>query len=253
MKRYGKPEPKKSMLDPQRRPDTGYGAGVPAEPLKDAGRNYRKEEGRLSPKSFFVIVSGGERTERMYFKIISRQDRFRRIKIEFISDAKQLYPKGLLETAKQRQAHYESSREDEPDRIFIVSDVDHFMNELLEIKPECEKFDISLIISNSCFEVWLYYAFYPAISNFKPPEKKEHISRSFRQWMPSNINPGDAIFHIHHNIKTARKHYEEDENGIPVLFSTNMFLLAESLLPCINDELEKLIEEKRQKMEQYKV
>jgi len=31
-----------------------------------------------------------------------------------------------------------------------------------------------------------------------------------------------------------------DKNGIPTLFSTNMFLLAESILPFVNKELDLL-------------
>ena len=31
--------------------------------------------------------------------------------------------------------------------------------------------------------------------------------------------------------------YEMDENGIPVLFSTNMFMLAKELKPLIDSEL----------------
>lgn len=216
---------------------------VPFVPIKDAGRNYRKEEGVLSPKSFFVIVSGGEKTERLYFKIISNQDKFKQIKIEFIADAKQLNPKGLLETAIYKQEHYKTSQENKPDEIYIVSDIDDFMSELLEIKPNCENLNIPLIISNSCFEIWLYYAYFDfeQIIAFVVPENKLQISKSFRRWMPSSINPVKAIFNIEQNIKNAKIHYEEDENGIPKLFSTNMFVLAEKILPLIDSELKKLI------------
>ena len=220
---------------------------VPISTIKDAGGNYRKDEGTLSPKSFFVIVSGGEKTERLYFKIISNQDRFERIKIEFIADAKQLNPKGLFETALYKQEHYKTSQENEPDKIYIVSDVDDFMSELLEIKPNCKKMNIPLIISNSCFEIWLYYAYSEQIVGFAKPENKSQISKSFRRWMPGNINPVKAILSIEQNIKNAKNHYEEDENGVPKLFSTNMFVLAEKILPLIDSELKKLIAENEQK------
>jgi len=215
--------------------------------IKDAGENYRKEEGILLPKSFFVIVSGGEKTERLYFKIISNQDRFERIKIEFIADAKQLNPKGLLETAIYKQGHYKTSQENEPDKIYIVSDVDDFMSELLVIKPDCERLNISLIISNSCFEVWIYYAYFENVTGFILPENNLQISKSFKRWMPSNVNPTKAILNIEQNIKNAKAHYEEDENKIPKLFSTNMFLLAEEILPLIDRELKRLIAENEQK------
>jgi hypothetical protein len=153
----------------------------------------------------------------------------------------------LLETAIYKQEHYKTSQENEPDKIYIVSDVDHFMSELLEIKPDCEKLDIPLIINNSCFEIWLYCACFEQIVGFTVPENKSQISKSFRRWMPSNINPIKAILSVEQNIKNAKIHYAEDENGIPKLFSTNMFVLAERILPLIDSELKKLIAENEQR------
>jgi hypothetical protein len=250
MRSYKKANPEKSVAQPRQR-EAVASEDIVAVSVKDAGQNYRKEDGILLPKSFFVIVSGGEKTERNYFKIISNHDRFRRIKIEFISDPGKGNPDRLLEVAKYKQEHYQSSQEKEPDKIYIVSDVDHFISELLRIKPECEKLNIHLIISNSCFEVWLYYAYFKEITEFVIPGNKLKISRNFRQWMPHSINPTQAIFKIHTNIFNAKANYVEDTNGIPALFSTNMFLLAEALLPFIKDELDILIAENIRKSKEY--
>jgi hypothetical protein len=251
MRSYEKSNPEKPVLEQQAAKKE---IDVAEISIKDAGINYKKEDGILSPKSFFVIVSGGEKTERLYFKIISNQEKFGRIKIEFVADPNQLNPDGLLKTAKYKQEHYKSSQEDEPDKIFIVSDVDHFISELLRIKPKCEKLSIPLIISNSCFEVWLYYAYYSnsQIKAFPIPADKLKISKDFRQWMPKNINPAKAIFNIEQNIEFAKVNYEEDENGIPKLFSTNMFVLAESFLPLVKDEMAVIIAENEQKKLSYK-
>jgi hypothetical protein len=245
MRSYTKSQPEKSVSEPKPQNKAVQIATTVA--IKDAGRNYKKEEGIKSPKSFFVIVSGGEKTERLYFKIISNQDNFGRIKIEFVADPHQLNPTGLLETAKYKKEHYETSRQDIPDQIFIVSDVDEFMNELLDIKPPCDDSGISLIISNCCFEVWLYYAYYEKIQGFTVPENISQISKEFRRWMPTNVNPTRAIFNISQNILNAKSHYEQDSNGIPKLFSTNMFVLAELLLPLIDTEIKKMIDKNAQR------
>ncbi|MDR1130084.1 MAG: RloB family protein [Prevotellaceae bacterium] len=208
MRSYEKSNPEKPATVPAQKPVDKTEAPSPVS-IRDAGTDYRKTDGFLLPKSFFVIVSGGERTERLYFKIISNQDKFARVRIEFIADPKRLNPKGLLETAKYKQEHYKTSQENEADRIYIVSDVDDFMSELLKIKPECDTLNISLIISNSCFEIWLYYAWFNEIAGFTVPENKSHISRSFRRWMPSHINPKRAIFNIEQDIKNAKKHYKK--------------------------------------------
>ena len=245
MRTYEKPNPEKpALFSPQKFVDE---KAVPfVEPIKNAGKNYQKAEGILSPKTFFVIVSGGEKTERKYFQIISNKDNFGRIKIEFIADPKQLNPDGLLETAISKQERYKTSQEDTPDKIFIVSDVDHFYNDLVRIKPKCEKADISLIINNSCFEIWLYYGkFNNKPVDFVIPADYLKISRYFKTYLnrkvKGGVNPMYAIFDILVATQNAKNNYEKDANSIPKLFSTNMFLLAEDILPLIDIELKKLI------------
>jgi hypothetical protein len=237
MRSYEKSNPEKPLVE-QIRQKIVKEEKLFVDSVKDAGRNYRKEDGKLLPKSFFVIVSGGEKTERNYFKMISNHDKFQRIKIEFIADPQQLNPDGLLETAKYKQKHYQLSQEDKPDKIFIVSDVDHFMSELLRIKPECENLNIQLIISNSCFEVWLYKN---KPDDFKIPEDYLKISQSFKTYLGNKVKGGldsrKAILDISANIQNAEINYHEDKNGIPLLFSTNMFILAKALLPFIVEKL----------------
>jgi hypothetical protein len=250
MRSYEKSNPEKPLANPIR-PKTAGDKKPSIVSIKDAGLHYQKAEGKLPPKSFFVIVSGGEKTERKYFKLISNHDKFHRVKIEFIADPQKLNPDGLLETAKYKQGHYQTSQEDEPDKIFIVSDVDHFRSELLRIKPECKKLNIPLIISNSCFEVWLYYGkFDHKPIDFKPPDNAKKTSQSFKTYLGNKIkggiDPRKAIFDIFANIQNAKANYEEDASGIPKLFSTNMFLLAEFLLPFIQQELQKLMAKTRQ-------
>jgi hypothetical protein len=256
MRSYEKSNPEKSVAQPQPSKIT-VGEASSGVLVKDAGQNYRKKEGVQMPFTFIVIVSGGEVREKNYFKKISDQNRFRQIKIVFIAEPSKLNPAGLLETAKCKQQHYQTSQEGEPDKIFIVSDVDHFMDEISQIKPECKRLNISLIVSNSCFEVWLYYGkFDRKPDDFEIPEDILKISQTFKTYLDKKvkggIDPRKAIFDIEKNIKNAKSNYTEDENGIPELFSTNMFLLAESLLPYLRNDLQKLIEETSRKTKSHK-
>jgi hypothetical protein len=256
MRSYEKSNPEKPVLK-QIQHNNDVVIATPTGNIKDAGVSYRKEDGLKSPKSFFVIVSGGEVRERNYFKIISNHDKFGRIKIEFIADPNRLNPDGLLETAKNKQERYRTSQEDEPDKIFIVSDVDHFINDLLRIKPECEKSAIKLIVGNPCFEIWLYYGkFGEKPIDFIIPQKRLEISKLFKAYLnrkvKGGINPITAIFDIETAIQNAENIYEEDENGIPKLFSTNMFQLAEQIFPFIKTELEKIIAENQTRKHSFK-
>jgi hypothetical protein len=220
--------------------------------LDNVASDYLKTSKELIAKAFFVIISGGEVREKDYFTILSRHDNFKRIKIEFIADPNQLSPKGMLNLAKYKKEHFLSSQQintENPDRIYLISDVDEYMGELLEIKPECKKEQLHLIISNSCFEVWLYYACRSTTPTFPIPEKIETISWKFKEWLPTiikgGINPTKAVFNIHQNIESAKANYKEDAHGIPELFSTNMFELANDLLPLIEPELLNLIEKNK--------
>jgi hypothetical protein len=49
------------------------------------------------------------------------------------------------------------------------------------------------------------------------------------------------------SIALIMRRYEKSNSEKPKLFSTNMYLLAASLLPFIQDELQKLIEENNQR------
>ncbi|MDR0605253.1 MAG: RloB family protein [Bacteroidales bacterium] len=254
MRSYEKSHPEKSTLE-QKQQSNDTGIVTSSFTVKDAGRNYKKEDGVKSPKSFIVIVSGGEVRERNYFIRISNENQFKRIKLDFVAAPRQAA--NYLDRAIYKQEYYASSQEDEPDRIYIVSDVDNYMNDLLNIKPKCEQRGIHLIISNPCFEIWLYYGkFNGNPVDFNIPQDNSKISQAFKTYLgqkvKGGVNPKNAIFDINDAIKNTKSVYQEDTNGIPNLFSTNMFRLAEDILPFIDSEVKRMINEKNQKETEHK-
>ena len=205
-------------------------------------KGYSKAESWRTPKTFYVLISGGEKREKDYFKMLLSGDKFKRIKLSFEVDAKRLYPEGLLQTAIDKKKYYASSQEDAPDHFFIISDIDHFYNDLVKIQPQCTKEHIELIMSNPCFEIWLYYGREKnPPKDFVIPTDRLKISQTFKTYLGTKVkggvNPKKALFDIKSAIDHAEKHYEKDDNGIPKLFSTNMFVLASQLLPLIDKEL----------------
>ena len=100
---------------------------------KALSKGYSKAEGWRIPKTFYVLISGGEKREKDYFKMLLLSDKFKRIKLSFEVDTKRLYPEGLLQTAIDKKEYYASSQEDAPDHFFIISDIDHFYNDLVKI------------------------------------------------------------------------------------------------------------------------
>jgi hypothetical protein len=87
------------------------------------------------------------------------------------------------------------------------------------------------------------------LPSFKIPTDYLKISSKFKGWLPSAIRGGikttRAILNIYQNIENAKTNYKEDKNGIPELFSTNMFELAQDLTPLIEPELTNMIVENK--------
>lgn len=217
---------------------------------------YIKPEATKFPQALFVIYSGGTEREKDYFRLVDKNAAiFSFIKIRFIGNpdfeagGKPAIMRIAIEQTKESQ---EAANEENPDRdkYFLLTDVDHFEQFLPEMKQECKDNGIELIISNSCFEVWLYYAEREdRCVGFEIPADKLEISSKFKTWantkVKGGLKPTKAIFNIKQNIANAEKNYVE-KNGLPTLFSTQMFRLARNMVPYIDDGLERLKNTNRQ-------
>ena len=213
---------------------------------------YTKPEATLQPKAYLIVFSGGTEREKNYFYLIKHNPLlYPDIKVDFFADPN--FEKGgkplITSFAIGKVNEYrESASVDNPDSYWLLTDVDHFEQFLAEMKTECDKNGIELIISNSCFEVWLYYAEKAdKCLGFEIPDDKNKISSAFKTWADTQIKgglkPRKAILMIEQNIANARANYSE-KNGFPTLFSTQMFYLAEKMLPYVKDGNEKILGEK---------
>ncbi|MGL5563110.1 MAG: RloB family protein [Tannerellaceae bacterium] len=206
---------------------------------------YTKGDAFENPQTFIIIVSGGEVREKDYFKHISTS-KFPNIKVEFIAEPTN--PLGLVYVAMcQCEKYIVSQSLEAPDHYYLISDVDHFYDDLIKIKPACKALNFDLIISNSCFEVWLYYSRTDdKFSRFVKPDDPLKISSAMKSFLnediPGGCNPAKAIFNIWENIENSIKNYEVDNNGIPQLYSTNMHELAKAILPYIEADLVSILE-----------
>ncbi|WP_029902299.1 RloB family protein [Prevotella sp. 10(H)] len=226
----------------------------------ESPNGYYKSEGTID-QSLFIIISGGDKRERDYFHVFKGEDirsikRFPRIHIKFISkDGQGLHPKQMLDKAIE----VKSSKRTEilTDKYFLVTDVDEFRNDILKIIPLCKQENLELIISNYCFEIWLYYG----KSSTKPikyiiPADKSKCSQEFKKFVHEESNGGidsrKAIFDIENAIKNSETNYEEDEEGIPHIFSTTMHKLAKEMFIFIGDDLKKYIAAQKEKEENFR-
>ncbi|MBO4597081.1 MAG: RloB domain-containing protein [Bacteroidaceae bacterium] len=209
---------------------------------------YTKPEAFKTPQALFVIYSGGTEREKDYFHLILRNpDLFPFVRIAFHAEPnfdEGGKPSIINFATEQTKEYQESASKENTDSYFLLTDVDHFENFMSEMQRDCDASNITLIISNSCFEVWLYYAEKSdRCDGFEIPQNKLEISSAFKTWANTQIKgglkPTKAIFNIERNIANAKNNYVE-ENSFPTLFSTQMFRLAEQMLPFVNDGLVQL-------------
>ena len=238
-RRYAKPDP--IVRDVVAPPDQEVQEQGTAEalPQKEATK-YSKAENVLLPVAFIVVFSNGEVREKRYFQWMMHH--CERLKIEFFSHP--VSPDDLLVDVKAKKSEYDKTAGAEtPDAYYTVTDVDHFYNDILRSKAGYEKEGIKLIISNPCFEVWLYYSQRDdRFEGFVAPKDRLKLSQAVKRFLnetiPGGVNPAKAVFDIKENIANAHKNYGEDEMGVPVQFATNMFILAGEVLPYLEKDLE---------------
>lgn len=141
----------------------------------------------------------------------------------------------------ETKAYRESASEDQPDQYYVVTDVDVFMPHIIAFKPRLESQGIRMMVSNPCFEVWLYYSKRTdKFEGFVAPANPDALSsavKTFVHTQTGGVNPTKALYDIETNITNARATYAEDASAIPSLFSTNMFVLAERIQPLLQSGL----------------
>ncbi len=210
---------------------------------------YRKEEGVLSTSLVFVL-SGGEKREKDFLKELIRQRNIHSLRVAFMSEERQgLQPYQMEERWKKIQSAGEFKigvqlyHLDATDKVYLLSDVDEFYDQLVKILATNSNEQMGeWIISNPCFEVWLYYCYLNNPEKDLECLKSESIrtrSKKLKSLGPKlklgGLNPCQAFEHMTTGIRNSRMHYDVDENNIPVLFATQIHEMAEYLIEIMND------------------
>lgn len=205
--------------------------------------NYSKGKGFETPYVFLIIFSGGTVTERNYFSpILNNPKQFPTLILRFETD--DIILKGneprIFSAAYAMQNEYAKSEvKGNPDKYFILTDVDTFMPAIRKHKPLCKARGITLIVSNPCFEVWNYYSKYTdKFTNFTPPAESAKLSHELKIFVHTRTKPQikekTVLYDLATNISTSIANYKENTDGLPDLYSTNMHLLGSDLLSHVN-------------------
>ena len=224
--------------------------------------SYTKSEGMLS-YNIICVISGGTERERDFLVELDKKHTFKSLDIIFISTPKgeggltpRMMKDKLSEICKNGILNLRdrSIELDNVDSIYMLTDVDHYEEELKEILRTSDIEYVPIwIISNPCFEIWLYYCY-----RNNPNEELSDIisvSPNLRSVLLKTINgrfnngggldPRKAFEHLVDGISNSREHYVEQEN-FPIVLSTQMHIFAEKVLLLLDKEYHSWLQQKEE-------
>lgn len=224
---------------------------------------YEKIDGKLS-YTIMLVISGGETRERNFLKELEENSHSLRVK--FISkDQQGLNPDQMQEEwekiKKDNRFEFNGSTHTllDDDKVYLVSDVDEFYDKLKDLVPKETR--AQWIISNPCFEIWLYYCFknnpktdLKELEGLEVAKKSQKLKNLLNAKISGGANPCKAFFCMETGISNSKAHYLEDDNRIPKLYATKMYEMAEYIINTLNEndnEYRNLLESKRQWREKW--
>ena len=124
-----------------------------------------------------------------------------------------------------------------PLREFCAANNTSFLEKFTEVKPYSAW---NVVQSNPCFEIWLYYHFYHEAPNTKDVEAHP----TFKAFVSSAISGGfdfqtDPV-KVETAVENAKVIVKRDEEGKLELFSTEVYELAEVIIPFVRQHLDRL-------------
>lgn len=232
-------------------------------------KGYEKTDGVMS-YSIVCVISGGEKRERDFLKTLIRQKDLHSLRVAFISKEGQgLQPYQMQEQWEEVQKTKTIAIDDrnfqldEMDKVFLLSDVDEFYEQLVRILESHGKEDQGeWIISNPCFEIWLYYCFcdkpledLASIIPLSPKQRSQELKHLGHNLVTGGLNGIKAFEHMQEGIAHSSRYYAEDSNAIPVLFATQMHKMAQFLIDTMNrnrGEYDEFVKRKQQQRQEWR-
>ena len=205
---------------------------------------YEKTDGVLS-YNIVCVISGGERKERYFLRLLIKQKELHSLRIAFISkDGQGLQPYQMqkkwteIRNTKVFTASGNVYHLDAMDKVFLLTDVDEFYEQLDKILSDRNDSDTGQwIISNPCFEIWLYYCFknnpdedLTSIKSLSSDKRSQEMKYLGNTVVRGGLNPLLAFENMKIGIQNSIEHYAEDTKSIPVLYATQMHKMAQFLM-----------------------
>lgn len=264
---YSKSDSGKTPLKPVQEPTMERQVERVVTDVLKVSPAYQKTEGVLSTSLVFVL-SGGEKREKDFLRELISQRELHSLRVAFMSEKGQgLQPYQMQERWNEIQSTRTFKIDsqiyhlDTADKVFLLSDVDEFYNQLEKIfKNHSNDGQSQWIVSNPCFEIWLYYCYLNDPENDLGCLMSEPVitrSKKLKALGPTiiagGLNPCRAFERMPIGIENSRRHYGVDENLIPVLYSTQMYEMAQYIVDTMNKNTNEYSEYVRRKEEWRRV
>lgn len=214
----------------------------------DVPSMYSKSDGTL-PYELVFVISGGAKRERDFLKVLIKGTGPSSLRVIFLSKEGQgLHPDQMQERWKDIRTSgivdtdMQKFQLDVMDKVFLLTDVDEFYDKLVDIlREKAEDDNGEWVISNPCFEIWLYYCYLNnpeedlAVLKELSLAKRSQTMKSLGDALISGgLNSIRAFEQMYDGIKNSSSRYALDENSIPLLFATQMHLMAMYLVDTLN-------------------
>lgn len=127
--------------------------------------------------------------------------------------------------------------------VWFAIDTDDWGSKIGELRKFCKlknkdaDSDVwNVAQSNPCFEIWLYYHFFDKEPSKGSVEQFSSLKNFVDAMIPGGFDSRKHPALLGTGICNASANYHE-QNGMPVLFSTEVFKLGQEILPFVVDIL----------------
>lgn len=214
----------------------------------DVPSMYSKSDGTL-PYELVFVISGGAKRERDFLKVLIKGTGPSSLRVIFLSKEGQgLHPDQMQERWKDIRTSgivdtdMQKFQLDVMDKVFLLTDVDEFYDKLVDIlREKAEDDNGEWVISNPCFEIWLYYCYLnnpeedlAVLKELSLAKRSQTMKSLGDALIPGGLNSIRAFEQMYDGIKNSSSRYALDENSIPLLFATQMHLMARYLVDTLN-------------------
>ena len=210
-------------------------------------KRYERREPSRDSRKIYIYCEGNKR-EYDYFRFFRGLSSNVNI-IAIPSKDGKTDPKKLMEAASidffgsdERNAAYALDVK-QKDMVWFAIDTDDWGGKIGELRDFCKlrNKDIDCKVwnvaqSNPCFEIWLYYHFFDKEPSKESLEKYASLKNFVDAMIPGGFDSRKHPALLALAISNASANYHE-QDGIPNLFSTEVFKLGQEILPFVVDIL----------------